>query len=99
MNLAAICSKCGGHQLIRIHKNHKFSYSCQKCIEERKKKIAFMVAAFIIGCLLIPAASTCADKVRGHDGTGGEVFLPLLSILIAMIILWVIDAIKNWRGD
>ncbi len=65
----------------------------------RGKKIALYVGGFILSCLLVPVVAKYADNVRGYDGTGGEVLLPLLYLIAITFINTISDYKKENAHD
>lgn len=82
--MRATCSKCGQPWGVSIHKKLKKPYICPKCT--KLKRIAVMVAGFIVSCLIVPKLNVIANEQRGYQALGGEVLIPLLYLLLVVLI-------------
>lgn len=78
---------------VSIHKKLKKPYICPKCT--KLKRIAVMVAGFIVSCLIVPKLNVIANEQRGYQALGGEVLIPLLYILVIVFIKTFTDIKKE----
>ena len=58
----------------------------KRVLLNRGKKVIVFVAGFILSCLLVPIMANYADRLRGYNGTGGEIFIPLLYLVVIAFI-------------
>jgi hypothetical protein len=75
---------CGQPWSVSIRKNLNKPYVCPKC--SKIQKIALIVIGFIISCLLVPKLNSIANYQRGYRALGGEIFVPVLYLVIIAFI-------------
>ena len=95
--MKAVCKKCGLPWNVSIHtKISKRGYICPHCTSKaRIKKVVLFVVGFIVSCLLVPQFADIAYMQRGYKAYGGEIFIPLLYLVIVGVIKEFLDIKKK----
>ncbi|OPX46342.1 hypothetical protein CLHUN_01580 [Ruminiclostridium hungatei] len=84
--MTAKCSKCGAQWKVSIHKDLDSPFVCPRCSSKTKFKTTLFFAGLIASCLIIPKLNCIANDARGYQAVGGEIFIPLLYLLVAALI-------------